>query len=372
MTMDDTQDAHGTHGTHECQAIYFDGATSRRREVTLRLGSVLDLVEDGAVAASWPLDTIRRVDSPPDRLRLRSTAAPPLARVETGDVAMTALLVARCPALDAGRGGPAQTGRIIGWSLAAACSIVGLVIYGIPFAADRLAPLVPRAVEQRIGDAVDVQFRALFGARVCDRSDGQAALASLAEKIRIAGGITHPLDAHVLAEKTQNAVALPGGRIYLFDGLLQRAQSADEVAGILAHELGHVHHLHVMRSLIHNGGTSFLVGLLFGDVVGAGAVIFATRSLLGASHSRESEQEADAFAFEVMRRLGRSPVPMAQLLLRITGEEGKQLGGFTILNSHPLTEDRLAAARKNDRPPSGPELLSPQEWRALKAICRTT
>ncbi len=124
-----------------------------------------------------------------------------------------------------------------------------------------------------------------------------------------------------------------------------------------------------MRTLIYNGGTSFLIGLLLGDITGGSAVIFATRSLLQASHSREAEQEADDFAFTAMRKLGRSPVPMAELLFRITGEEGKRLGGFTILNSHPLTESRLAAAKKNDRPNDGPDLLSPAEWRALKAVC---
>src|SRR5262249_26337953 len=100
-------------------------------------------------------------------------------------------------------------------------------------------------------------------------------------------------------------------------------------------------------------------------------VIFATRSLLQASHSREAEQEADDFAFTTMRKLGRSPVPMAQLLFRITGAEGKALGGFTILNSHPLTESRLAAAKKSDGRKEGPELLTAAEWRALKAICKT-
>jgi predicted Zn-dependent protease len=61
---------------------------------------------------------------------------------------------------------------------------------------------------------------------------------------------------------------------------------------------------------------------------------------------------------------------MAELLFRITGAEKKQLGGFSILSSHPLTEDRLAAAKKNERPNSGPELLSESEWRALKEICQ--
>ncbi len=361
MTMQDVQEAAG---------VYFDGTSSRKHQVTLRLGASLEIVADGVVVATWPFDTIRRVDGVANRLRLSSTAAAPLARVEVDDAATIASVMARCPALDVDRGGPRQTARVVFWSLAAVCSILGIVVYGIPILAERLAPLVPYGVEQRIGDAVDTQVRAFFGAKVCNSSEGRAAFAALIDKIKSAGGIEQPLEAQVLASKIENAIALPGGKVYLFDGLLQRARSPDEIAGILAHELGHAYHRHNLRTLIHNGGTSFMVGLLFGDIFGASAVIFATTSLLNASHSRESEQEADAFAFAVMRKLGRSPVPMAELLFRITGEQRKQLGGFTILNGHPLTEDRLAAAKKDDRPNSGPEILSAAEWRALKAICK--
>jgi Zn-dependent protease with chaperone function len=357
-------------GAQEGAAVYFDGASSRKHQVTLRLGSSLDIVEDGAVVATWPFDTIRRADAAGNRLRLSSSSAAPLARLEVDDPAIIDAVIRRCPALDAGRAGPAQTWRIVFWSAAAIASILGIVIYGLPIIAERLAPLVPRSVEQRIGEAVDMQVRALFGGKVCDQPDGKAAFATMIEKIRAAGGIDYPLDAQVLPSKIPNAVALPGGKVYLFDALLQKAQGPDEIAGVLAHELGHVHHRHNMRTLIYNGGTSFLVGLLLGDVTGGSAVIFATRSLLQASHSREAEQEADEFAGSVMRGLGRSLVPMGELLLRVTGEQGKQLAGFTILNSHPLTEDRLATAKKNDRANTGPEILSPDEWRALKAICK--
>src|SRR5262245_13506183 len=127
-----------------------------------------------------------------------------------------------------------------------------------------------------------------------------------------------------------------------------------------------------MRSLIYNGGTSFLVGLLLGDITGGGAVIFAARQLLDASHSRDSEAQADAYAALVMQRLGRSPLPMAELLFRITGEGKKESKALTIVSSHPLTTDRLARMKELDRPPTGPELLSAAEWKALQAICRQT
>ena len=142
-----------------------------------------------------------------------------------------------------------------------------------------------------------------------------------------------PFDAQVLSSALPNAFALPGGKIYVLDGLLQRARNPDEVAGVIAHELGHVHHRDNMRKVIQTGGTSFLIGLLFGDVLGGGAMIFAARSLLDASYSREAERNADLFAIEVMHKLGRSPRPMGELLFRITGAEATKT--VTILTSHP-------------------------------------
>jgi predicted Zn-dependent protease len=171
----------------------------------------------------------------------------------------------------------------------------------------------------------------------------------------------------VLASHTPNAFALPGGKIFLLDGLIQKADSPDEIAGVLAHELGHVKHRDHLRQLIQTGGTSFLFGLLFGDVSGAGAVIFASRTLLNASYSREAEQNADGFAVDVMHKLGRSPKPMGDLLLRVTGAQTNK--SYTILASHPMTEARREAMIKADRPATGAALLTAPQWQALKSMC---
>jgi predicted Zn-dependent protease len=149
---------------------------------------------------------------------------------------------------------------------------------------------------------------------------------------------------------------------------LQKAQSSDELAGVIAHEMAHVSHRDHTRMMIQRGGVSFLIGLLWGDVAGSTVVIFVTRGLFEVSYSREAEQAADAFAIDTMHALGRSPAPMGELLFRITGAEASRTIG--ILASHPLTEDRRALMRRGDRAPSGPELLSSDEWHALKAICQ--
>jgi len=355
-----------TDTTHD--AIYLDGRSNRKRSVALRLRLELEIVEHERVLERWPYDQVRRADGPPEKLRLRCASVLPLARLEVSDAATQRAIVARCKSLYVGHAASTQTWRIVFWSLAAVCSILALAFFGIPFVADRLAPLVPTAVEQRIGQAVDKQARAIFGGKTCDGAAGQAAFSSLIDKLKRAGEIDTPLDASVLSSDMSNAFALPGGKIYLLDGLLQKARDPDEIAGVLAHELGHVRHRDNLRRIIQTGGTSFLIGLLFGDVTGGGAMVFVGRSLFDASYSRDAERAADAFAMEVMHKLGRSAKPMGEFLFRVTGSEsGKTI---SILASHPLTEERRDLMAREARPNTGPEILSPGEWRALKNICR--
>jgi Zn-dependent protease with chaperone function len=348
-------------------AVYFDGLSSRRRLVTLAFADRLELDEAGAASAAWPYADIRRVDGPTGLLRLTSLTGPALARLEIRDAALAAELVARCARLDENAPGRHGVGAIVGWSIAAAVSIVAVVLFGVPLAADRLAPLVPQALERRLGDVAERQLGAVFGGRVCTNPPGQAAFTKLVTAVRETAGLDPTVRSAVLATPIPNAFALPGGKVYLFNGLLSKAENPDEIAGILAHELGHLAHRDSTRNLIYSGGTSFLIGLLFGDITGSGALIFASRSLVTSSYSREAEQNADTFSIDVMHRLGRSPKPMGELMFRVTGKQVDK--SLSILSSHPLTEDRLARMNKEDRPPTGPPLLTAEEWASLKSVC---
>src|SRR6185369_3292816 len=95
---------------------------------------------------------------------------------------------------------------------------------------------------------------------------GPAAFSSLVSAVRGAAGMDTSVETAVLLNPIPNAFALPGGKVYLFSGLLAKAENAEEIAGILAHEMGNVKHRDNIRNLIYNGGTSFLIGLLFGDI----------------------------------------------------------------------------------------------------------
>jgi Zn-dependent protease with chaperone function len=347
--------------------IFFDGKSNHRHVIELRLADTVEIVENGVCLASWPYQDVRRVDAPTSIMRLTSVNALPLTRLELRDPASWPCIERRCPALG-GPGGVQAVSflRIAAWSLAATLVIAGLVWFGVPLVADRLAEALPVGWERPLGEAVDKQVRVVFPGQACSAPDGHAALGKLVAELQGAAQLPIAPDPVVLRSPVPNAFALPGGRVYVLSGLLVRAQSPDELAGVLAHEFGHVSHRDGLRRLIRDGGTAFLVGMLFGDVSGAGAALFATRSLLSAAYARDIEAGADRFAITVMHRLGRPTAPLGDLLQRLTVPGGAQL---SLLQDHPLTPDRVSRLKQQDTAPTGPDLLSAEEWQALRKIC---
>ena len=257
----------------------------------------------------------------------------------------------------------------MGWSLAAACSIVAERVYGIPFVADRLAPLVPFAFEKRIGDAVDQQVRFMFGGKVCDRPDGQRAFTAMVNKLSEAGGISCRSRRRCSSSIGRQRLRAAGRKdLSVRRASAEGADRRTKSPACSRTNLGHVQHRDSLRKVIQTGGTSFLIGLLFGDITGGGAVIFAARSIIDASYSRDAEHDADEFAIE--RHAQARPLAAPDGRISGAGHRRQEIRRATILDSHPMSEERLARMKQEDRPNTGPDILSAQEWSALKGICK--
>ena len=351
-------------------AVYFDGLSARRRDVDLRFTESLEIREDDVLTARWAYDDIRRANGGAAVVRISCRSAPELSRIDIRDDALRQALLTHCRRLDdQGAATSDNVGKIVGWSLAAAISLALIAIYGIPLVASQLTALIPLSLESRLGDAVANQVNAVFSKTACTQPDGVVAFNKLFAELTTQAKLLRPVTVSVRESSVANAFAIPGDRVYVLGALIDKADSPDELAGVLAHELGHVAHRDGLREMIASGGSAFFFGLLLGDVSGSGAILLASRTLLNASHSRSAERDADAFSAEVMRGLGRSPAPMGEFLLRLTGEEAA--GPIALLASHPLSQDRLAQLKRLDQPVTGAPLLSDDEWKALKGICRS-
>lgn len=349
------------------ETVFFDGVTNRRHVVALRLSDALEIVEDDRIIAIWPYANLRIVDAPQGAARFWCTDAPPLARLECRDAALAEAIAQRCTN-PTGPGGvrPVSTGKIAFWSIAATLSIIATIWFGVPLLADEIADTMPYSWERPLGQAADKQIRVLLQADACTNADGVRALNKLVAGLRAGTDLQVTPDPVVLRSPIPNAFALPGGRVFVLSSLLDKSEDADELAGVLAHEFGHLSHRDGLRRLIRNGGTGFLVGLLFGDVSGSGGAFLAVRSLLNAAYSREVEEGADTFGIELMHKLGRPTAPLGRLLTRISGKGAEE---FSLLNDHPMTPDRVARLEQPFAGTEGPPLLTSDEWKALKSIC---
>ncbi len=137
--------------------------------------------------------------------------------------------------------------------------------------------------------------------------------------IEAAARLPVALKVQIVRRPEANAIALPGGYIYVFQGLVDRAKEPDELAGVIAHEVGHVAHRDGTRSVLQAAGLSLLFGMLLGDFVGGGAVVLAARTILRTSYTRDVETAADAYAVTLMTSIGGDPRALGRFLLRIAG-----------------------------------------------------
>jgi Zn-dependent protease with chaperone function len=227
-------------------------------------------------------------------------------------------------------------------------------------APDWLGPRIPDSWERNIGEALVGDL----GNRVCHTPEGDAALAKLLAKVDPA---EQKVRAGIANMDMVNAVALPGGQVLLFDGLIQQAESPDELAGVLGHEVGHVRERHVMTALIRQFGLSILL---------AGADSGVTNGLFGLAsmgYSREAEREADAYARARLADSDISPLGAARFFDRLSDDRAEGDGAPAALGwlaSHPASGERADAFR--DSAEEGEEYapaLTPDEFAALKSMC---
>ncbi len=208
--------------------------------------------------------------------------------------------------------------------------------------------------------AISQQQEVQLGAQTATEIAGQLPLLRDAEVVRyitsLGNSLANATDTRGLAwhftvvdSREVNAFAVPGGWIYVNRGLIERAENMSQLAGVLAHEIGHVTRRHSVQQMQQaqgaNGGLSLLCTLTKVCDSGTGqAAINVGGSALFAKFSRTDEQEADAEAVATTVRTGIDPsgVPaMFRILLAEQQRNPNALEAFFL--THPLAGDRVTA-----------------------------
>jgi Zn-dependent protease with chaperone function len=327
-------------------ATYYDGLSGRAHAVELRrVGTGHFAIEGDGIVRGGSLSAL--VVSPRLARVARTIELPDGARV----------LVAHDAAID---GWFPQQGRfealidrlerhaqVVGAAIFVCVATLAVgAIWGVPRAADAIALKIPPSVEQALGaevlenlDRFGLQPSTLPAAR-------REALVERFDKLGAEAGSHYVLAFRNAPGIGANAFAIPGGTVVVTDQLVRKLGDDREFDAVVAHEIGHQQRRHALRQTLRGSMVAIVAAFFAGDVSSAGTVVVAVPTFLLTSHySREFEDEADRYAFDLLAKHGESPHWFAEAM-RILQAEHPTRGRSRVayLSSHPDTDDRITEA----------------------------
>ncbi|MFQ6553493.1 M48 family metallopeptidase [Aestuariibius insulae] len=364
--------------------LFYDGDTPIPRPARIDIDDGTDTLRihilpagEGPTPAPvlWPLSSLRALPDRPVSELIVWSNDDPLPRLRLTGEAERRILAAR--ALDLhNRPRMRGRGKLLGLAIGAVGSVALMMMVLVPFLADSLADYLPPSGEEALGSATFDQIRSALDDSgygflpICENPTGLASLDMIEDRIVKATGFEGDLAVHVLDHPMVNAFALPGGYIIFFRGLLEEAETAEEVAAVFAHELGHVDARDPTRIALRSAGSIGLLGLLFGDFAGGTMVLWLAREMIQADYTRDVEAAADAYAHIALLAADLPPSAIATFFERLVEETEMKGTILAHLTSHPEMGDRIEAARAAT--PEGRSftpLMSDEEFEALQTIC---
>ena len=361
----------------EPQARYSDGETAASHPALLTLTEIdLSITgQDGSRLGHWPFSALHSIDPwpiPAGPLRIGSETAPG-ARLTIFDPAFRDALLAKVPA--AGRPPrrplPRSLTQLTVLSLAMVAVALGLYA-AAPWYAGPVSRLIPVSWEEQFGAGIKVAITDLFDWQVCTDPSGQAALEALVGRLTAGLASEYAFDVAVVDHKLVNALALPGGHLLLLRGLIDKARSADEVAGVVAHEIGHVLRRHSMVALVRSNARAILLDAVLGSSASIAQQVASAGNLaLELRHSRQNEAEADRIAVDLLRQAGISTAGFKRFFEHLAEASGpNQPQAVRELLSYISTHPAVSARAAQIPDIAGEPGMTAAAWRALQGICQ--
>jgi predicted Zn-dependent protease len=209
-----------------------------------------------------------------------------------------------------------------------------------------VASKIPAAWEQKLGETVFAQLKA--GRTFVDNPEIMETMDKMVKPLlSTIPDRRYDFRLHIVHDTTMNAFALPGGHIVFHTGLVLKAETPEEITGVLAHEAAHVTCQHGLRHMINSAGIFMIVQALFGDATGILAVIAENGAfLLTQKYSRDNEREADDRAWDYLVNANINPEGMLGFFNKLLEMQEKKNGGelesaMAFLSTHPTTRERI-------------------------------
>jgi Zn-dependent protease with chaperone function len=344
--------------------LFYDGLTAEPQPI-LRLAITVKGIKFQTAKSGikfWAFDRINwdlsSLDAKPVRIHLR----------DNEDTSLTLRQASTIPSLRAMRQLNKNTSRLTASPetktiLRATVTTLGVFLllwFLWPFLADKLAARVPE--EPRVWLKHMAEDEYTNKGKFCRNAEAEQALATLETRLTSHHPALRDVAINVIDSKSVNAFALPGREIIVTSGILKQAQSGDEIAGVIAHELGHVEHDHNMRAVLQRLPVTLVVALLGSNL---NSMSKLADFFIEAAHSRKFEAEADATALALLRDAQISAKGFGDFFQREKGVGGV----LKYASTHPLSSERAAIIAATPEPPDPRPALTPSEWQSLQGIC---
>lgn len=352
------------------RARYADGRSAIFRDIEAELDADELIFRTDAGEQRWLYADLARADDGNGRIVLRKKKNDDGERVQF-DAEADPVLKALAPHLFKPAAHGVEGARTLGAVTVFAWSLAAVFLLGVPFMAEPIATNMPPKYREQIADISWSQVNTF--ARTCDDSD-QAAdiLNNLAYRMMETSNVAGRDDIWISIADADfpNAFALPDDTIVITDDLIAMAEHPDEITGVLAHEIAHIEHDHIMKNIVRQMGAGIFFDIVFGGAGAGQAIAIASVNLSGLSFTRGDETDADDRGMDYLEAAGNDTIGIAHMFDRIEEFAREQGAGDipTLLSSHPASAARAEAARARSGRSSGPS-MTPGEWRVVQQAC---
>ena len=243
--------------------------------------------------------------------------------------------------------------------------VLGVFFLSVPLLAGPLSMLVPASVEDRVGgEMIDELAKTT---QFCRSDAGLAALDGVVDKIAATTDGTYTFKVYVANDEVLNAFAAPGGHIVIYRSIIAEAESPDEVAGVVAHEMAHITEGHPARGMVQALGYG-VFGLLTGGEDGVGARLVKTA--ITSTYSRDDELDADRSGVEMLNAAGLDSHGLNSFFDTLDAKGQEIPGALEFLSTHPTGDNRKEQLK--DLVKDGTPAMTNAEWAALQQVCQQT